>query len=63
MLVSYHIGCVRRRTRPTADLLRRSSDYVISAEGQKAAAKAAGSAPISDAQRHQVAEVVDAIKG
>ena len=35
--------------------------YVISEEGQQAAADAAGSAPITDAQRAQFKPAVDAI--
>ncbi|TFV62602.1 phosphate ABC transporter substrate-binding protein PstS [Geodermatophilus sp. DF01-2] len=61
VLVSYHIGCVRYDDRQTADLVADFMGYVISEEGQQAAAEASGSAPISDALREQAQTAVDAI--
>jgi phosphate transport system substrate-binding protein len=61
VLVSYHIGCVDYDDQQTADLVGGFMGYVISEEGQQAAADAAGSAPISDALRAQAQTAVDAI--
>jgi phosphate transport system substrate-binding protein len=61
VLVSYHIGCVAYDEQATADLVKGFMGYVISEEGQQAAADAAGSAPISDALREQAQGAVDAI--
>jgi phosphate transport system substrate-binding protein len=60
VLVSYHIGCVQNAA-DKADLLKGFLSYVISADGQEAAAKQAGSAPISDKIRQQNQTAVDAI--
>jgi phosphate transport system substrate-binding protein len=61
VLVSYHIGCVSYDDRATADAVRAFESYVISAEGQRAAAENAGSSPITDDARTAAQEVVDAI--
>jgi phosphate transport system substrate-binding protein len=61
VLVSYHIGCVSYDKQATADLVKAFEGYVISTDGQQAAAKAAGSAPISDSLRTQAQTAVDAI--
>jgi phosphate transport system substrate-binding protein len=63
VLVSYHIGCLQPKDAGKASALAAFEGYVISAEGQQAAAKAAGSAPISDSQRQKSQQVVDQIKG
>lgn len=47
VLVSYLIGCVEYQDPAVAELVTAYFGYVISAEGQAAAAAAAGSAPIS----------------
>ena len=60
-LVSYHIVCLDYEDQATADLVKAFMTYVGSAEGQAASAESAGSAPISDDFRAQVAEVIDAI--
>jgi phosphate transport system substrate-binding protein len=62
VLVSYHIGCVEYDDEAKADAVKAFETYVISEEGQQAAADAAGSAPISDEQREQAQTAVDAIK-
>jgi phosphate transport system substrate-binding protein len=62
VLVSYHIGCVEYDDDAKADAVKAFETYVISEEGQQAAADAAGSAPISDEQREQAQTAVDAIK-
>jgi phosphate transport system substrate-binding protein len=60
VLVSYHIGCIDNAA-DKADLLKAFLGYVISADGQQAAAKQAGSAPITDQLRQQNQKAVDAI--
>jgi phosphate transport system substrate-binding protein len=61
VLVSYHIGCVTYDDAEKAGLVADFMGYVVSEEGQQAAAEAAGSAPISDALRQQAQTAVDAI--
>lgn len=61
VLVSYLIGCVEYEDQETADLVKAFAGYVISEEGQAAAAEAAGSSPLSDALREQAQTAVDAI--
>jgi phosphate transport system substrate-binding protein len=61
VLVSYHIGCVQLKDKSTADTLKAFENYVISSAGQDAAAKSAGSAPITDAIRAKSQTAVDAI--
>jgi phosphate transport system substrate-binding protein len=53
VLVSYHIGCMQYADADTATLVQAFESYVISQDGQKAAADQAGSSPISDALRAQ----------
>lgn len=60
-LVSYLIGCVEYDDAETAGLVKAYFQYVASAEGQDAAAEAAGSAPISDSLRDQISTAIDAI--
>jgi phosphate transport system substrate-binding protein len=62
VLVSYHIGCVEYHDKTKAEIVQAFESYVISQDGQKAAASAAGSAPISDDLRKQAQGAVDAIK-
>ncbi|MGY1884504.1 phosphate ABC transporter substrate-binding protein PstS [Blastococcus sp. SYSU DS0753] len=61
VLVSYHVGCIEYEDQETADLVKDFMGYVISEEGQQAAAEAAGSAPISDSLREQNQSAIDAI--
>jgi phosphate transport system substrate-binding protein len=61
VLISYHIGCIAPKDKATADLMKAFFGYVISSAGQDAAAKAAGSAPITDKIRTQSQTAVDAI--
>jgi phosphate transport system substrate-binding protein len=63
VLVSYHIGCLQPKDANKAAILKAFENFVISSEGQQDAAKAAGSAPISDTQRQKSQTVVDQIKG
>jgi phosphate transport system substrate-binding protein len=61
VLVSYHIGCVEYDDQAKADAVKAFETYVISEDGQSAAADAAGSAPISDQLREQAGTAVEAI--
>jgi phosphate transport system substrate-binding protein len=61
VLVSYHIVCLQYDSQETVDLVKAFMTYVGSAEGQQAAADAAGSAPISDALTQQLLAVVNTI--
>jgi phosphate transport system substrate-binding protein len=63
VLVSYHVGCITYDDQETADLVKDFMSYVVSEEGQQAAAEAAGSAPISDGLREQAQSAIDAING
>ncbi|MGY1830783.1 phosphate ABC transporter substrate-binding protein PstS [Geodermatophilus sp. SYSU D01180] len=61
VLVSYHVGCVEYDDQATADNVKAFMSYVISEDGQQAAADNAGNAPISDTLREQAQPAVDAI--
>ncbi|PXY34514.1 phosphate ABC transporter substrate-binding protein PstS [Prauserella sp. PE36] len=61
VLVSYGIACANYDNAEKAELVKSYFNYMISAEGQKASADAAGSAPISDQLRQQIKPAVDAI--
>ncbi|MGY1740865.1 MULTISPECIES: phosphate ABC transporter substrate-binding protein PstS [unclassified Blastococcus] len=61
VLVSYHIGCITYDDQETADNVKAFMEYVISEDGQQAAADNAGNAPISDSLREQAQTAVDAI--
>jgi phosphate transport system substrate-binding protein len=60
-LVSYAIACAKYADAGKAALVKAYLSYVVSPEGQDAAAKAAGSAPLSDALRTQIAPAVAVI--
>jgi phosphate transport system substrate-binding protein len=62
VLVSYHIGCVHPKDAATADALKAFESYVVSDEGQQAAAKNAGSSPITADARTAAEKVIGAIK-
>ncbi|MGB5951695.1 MAG: phosphate ABC transporter substrate-binding protein PstS, partial [Ornithinimicrobium sp.] len=59
VLVSYHIVCSEYSDAATADLVKDFVGYVISEDGQQAAADAAGSAPISEDLRSQAQSSLD----
>ncbi|WP_138735433.1 phosphate ABC transporter substrate-binding protein PstS [Modestobacter excelsi] len=61
VLVSYHIGCVEMEDQDKAEALRAFETYVVSEEGQQAAADNAGSSPITDDARTAAEKVVNAI--
>jgi phosphate transport system substrate-binding protein len=60
-LVSYEIACTKYDSADQAALVKGYFGYVISPEGQDAAAQNAGSAPLTDALRTQIQPAVDAI--
>jgi phosphate transport system substrate-binding protein len=61
VLVSYHVGCIEYDDQSAADNVKAFMSYVVSEDGQQAAAENAGSAPISEALREQAQPAVDAI--
>ncbi|MGY1770509.1 phosphate ABC transporter substrate-binding protein PstS [Blastococcus sp. SYSU D00813] len=61
VLVSYHVGCIQYDDESTAANVAAFMGYVISEDGQAAAAENAGNAPISDTLREQAQTAVDAI--
>jgi len=61
VLVSYLIGCVEYTDAEQAELVKAYFSYIISEEGQEAAADAAGSAPISDTLREAATTAVESI--
>jgi len=61
VLVSYHIGCIEYDDQAKADAVKAFESYVISEDGQEAAADNAGSSPITDDARSAAQTVIDAI--
>lgn len=61
ILVSYHIVCSTYKDQATVDLVKAWESYVISADGQDAAAASAKSAPLSDAIRTDAQKAIDSI--
>ncbi|MFB7892347.1 phosphate ABC transporter substrate-binding protein PstS [Microbacterium sp. NPDC056044] len=61
VLVSYMIACQEYADAAVAPIVKGYLEYVASAEGQDAAAAAAGNAPISDTLREQVNAAIDLI--
>ncbi|WP_407663481.1 phosphate ABC transporter substrate-binding protein PstS [Microcella flavibacter] len=61
VLVSYLIACVEYQEAADAELVKAYFEYIISEEGQQAAAEAAGSAPISDQLRERATAAVELI--
>ena len=62
VLVSYLIGCPSYKDQATADLVKGYLSYIVSGEGQQAAAKTAGSAPLSSTFSDKATAVVEKIK-
>ena len=60
-LVSYQIACTTYDSADKGKLVKALESFIVSSEGQDAAAKNAGSAPISDALRQKIQPAVDAI--
>lgn len=61
VLVSYLIVCESYADAADAQFVKEYISYVVSEEGQQAAAEGAGSAPISDATREAILTAVEAI--
>jgi phosphate transport system substrate-binding protein len=62
VLVSYHIVCSTYDTQATADLVKAFVKYAASDEGQKAAADAAKSAPLSKTLQDKAIAAVETVK-
>ncbi len=62
VLVSYHLACQSYDDAATAANVVGFLEYVISEEGQQAAADAAGSAPISDESRAAAQAAINLIQ-
>lgn len=61
VLVSYHVVCSAYKDQETADLVKAFETYVVSEDGQKAAADAAGSAPLTAKLRDEAKAAVESI--
>lgn len=61
VLISYQITCSTYDSKAQANLVKAFESYVISAPGQNAAAKQAGSAPITAALRTQAQQAINTI--
>lgn len=62
VLISYEIVCLQYDEQSEADLVKSFIGYVVSEQGQQAAADEAGSAPLSDATREKIQNVLDQIQ-
>ncbi|GAA0611470.1 phosphate ABC transporter substrate-binding protein PstS [Sporichthya brevicatena] len=62
VLVSYALACTRYGAQSDVDLVRAFLGWILSEEGQRTAQEAAGSAPLSAAQRTEFSAAVDAIR-
>ncbi|WP_415854395.1 phosphate ABC transporter substrate-binding protein PstS [Sinomonas sp. G460-2] len=62
VLVSYHVVCAAYKDQATVDLVKAWENYVVSDAGQKAAASAAKSAPLSSALAAKAKAAIDSIK-
>ena len=60
-LVSYQIICSTYKSQDEVDLVKGFASYVVSEDGQNAAAEAAGSAPITDSIREQAQAAIDQV--
>jgi phosphate transport system substrate-binding protein len=61
LLLSYEMACTGYDDAAKGDIVKALLNYIVSPEGQDAAASNAGSAPISDRIRSQIRPAVDAI--
>ena len=61
LLLSYEMACTAYDDAAKGDIVKALLNYIVSPEGQDAAASNAGSAPISDQIRSQIQPAVDAI--
>jgi phosphate transport system substrate-binding protein len=63
VLVSYELACTKYDSPDEGKVVKAFMSYIVGQDGQGVAAKAAGSAPISDALRSKIQPAVDAIGG
>ena len=61
MLTSYLIACQTYADASDADLVKGYLSYVVSEEGQQAAAEQAGSAPLESSLQQEAAKIVEKI--
>ncbi len=61
ILISYQMMCQQQSSQSAADTIKAFESYVISSDGQSAAAKAAGSAPLTDTLRTKAQAAIDTI--
>lgn len=62
VLVSFHVVCSTYDKQETVDLVKAFENYVVSEEGQQAAADSAKSAPLSSALAEKAAKAIESIK-
>ena len=62
MLVSFHVVCTTYAKQETVDLVKAFESYVVSDAGQKAAADAAKSAPLSKTLQDKAVKAIESIK-
>jgi phosphate transport system substrate-binding protein len=63
MLVSYLLACQSYSDSGTADMVKGFLTYVVSSEGQQAAASAAGSAPLDQKLSDKATSIISKISG
>ena len=61
VLISYQIVCQHQKSEAAANLIKAFESYVVSADGQAAAASAAGSAPLTPALTTKAQTAIDTI--
>ncbi|GAA4976211.1 phosphate ABC transporter substrate-binding protein PstS [Kineococcus glutinatus] len=61
VLVSYHVACTKYEDATQAELVKSFLSYVVSEEGQQAAADAAGSAPLSSTLTEEATAAIESI--
>jgi phosphate transport system substrate-binding protein len=62
VLVSYHVVCSAYDSQETVDLVKAFENYVVSEEGQQAAANSAKSAPLSSALAEKATKAIESVK-
>jgi phosphate transport system substrate-binding protein len=62
VLVSYHVVCSAYDSQETVDLVKAFENYVVSEEGQQAAADSAKSAPLSSALAEKATKAIESVK-
>jgi phosphate transport system substrate-binding protein len=62
VLVSYLIGCEAYEDKANAELVKKYFEFVVSDDGQKQAADAAGAAPLSKDLQSKITPIIDSVK-